>query len=116
MSSTEQRDIDDTESNMGDRKYKLPPYDHIILNHKFDNQILFVEKKLKKGLPQKSFQKINSIGDVNTVQKQVGGTIWYEVNAEINNKDVMYSFRKGNIASEFVDKLFELFTSLETDN
>ena len=107
---------DDNISIAGDNTEKKrydPPYDHLISNYDFRNKFLIIEKREKKGVPQKSFMKINNIGDVSTKMNKVRHVIWYSVNADINEKLYTYNFKYGDKASEFVDKLFDLFVAQE---
>ena len=115
MSDSETRD-DDKMSINGDnleRKYTGPPYDHLIINHEFKNNFLFIEKREKRSIPQKSFMKINTIGEVNTEFNKVRHVIWYTVHAEINGNIKKYNFKYGDKASEFVDSLYKLFIEQE---
>ena len=100
----------------GERRRYGPPYDHLILNYELKNKYLFIEKRGRKGAAQKSFMKIKKIGEVFTEMKQVRHVIWYSVSAEINDKIINYNFRYGDKASDFVDKLFNLFMEQEEED
>ena len=106
MSAEEENNCDKTgnENNLDDdnisisgdnteKKRYEPPYDHLISNYDFRKNFLIIEKREKRGVPQKSFMKINDIGDVSTKMNKVRHVIWYSVNADINGKLYTYNFK-----------------------